>query len=170
MVITSNPADLSPILTINVFDSAKPSTSDLNTQDMTFGDADYGHATLNFSQTKRSNKLQKLSHFISDYNDRRANILPTGASSNGPLFSLISSMSNSRESNKDSRKRRNHRFQRARPTSSSVESPFGVTKVGKQPASTRGGAERMRRDDTNSEDTQERDKKDMEINTVRTAT
>lgn len=179
MVITSNPNNLSPVLTINVFEFPNPSASDLNMEDLTFGDMDYGNATLNFSKSKqpqprRSNKLQKMGNFISDYSDRRAHIQPTSHSNNLPLFSLISSISNSRESKKDSRKRRNHRSQRLRPSStssgvSSVEGAFGVTKVGKASASARGTMERMWRDDEENEnDTgQEGNARHVEIQTVR---
>jgi hypothetical protein len=180
MVITSNPNDLSPVLTINVLDSSHPGRSELNMQDLTFGGMDYGHTTFNLNKTKQpqprhSNKLQKMSNFISDYSDRRAHIQPTSPSNNLPLFSLISSISNNRESKNDSRKRQNHRFQRARPTSkssgvSSVEGAFGVTKVGKSPASAKGIMERMRRDEGDEGDAgQERDVWDAKIQTVRTA-
>jgi hypothetical protein len=180
MVITSNPNDLSPVLTINVLDSSHPGRSELNMQDLTFGGMDYGHTTFNLNKTKqpqprRSNKLQKMSNFISDYSDRRAHIQPTSPPNNLPLFSLISSISNNRESKNDSRKRRNHRFQRARPTSkssgvSSVEGAFGVTKVGKSPASAKGIMERMRRDEGDEGDAgQEKDVWDAKIQTVRTA-
>jgi hypothetical protein len=157
MVITSNPNNLSPVLTINVFDYSHAGASDLNMHNLSFSDMDYGHTTLNFSKTKqphrrRSNKLQKMSNFISDYSDRRAHIQPTRPNDNLPLFSLISSISNGPESKKDSRKRRNHRFQRGgHPTSrsssvNSVEDLFGVPKVGKPPASAKGIMKRMRRD------------------------
>jgi hypothetical protein len=179
MVITSNPNDLSPVLTINVLDSSHPVRSELNMQDLTFGGMDYGHTILNLNKTKpqpkRSNKLQKMSNFISDYSDRRAHIQPTSPSNNLPLFSLISSISNNRESKKDSHKRRNHRFQRARPTSkssgvSSAEGAFGVTKVGKSPTSARGIMERVRKDEGDEGDAgQERNVGDAEIQTVRIA-
>ncbi|KAN0092098.1 hypothetical protein V8E51_017945 [Hyaloscypha variabilis] len=174
MVITSNHKDLSPILTINVFEAPVPNMSEPNTQDSNFDDMDYGEMTLNFSKTKqarprRSNKLQKMSNFISDYSDRRAQIQPTSPSNNLPIFSLISSISNGRESKKDSRKRRHQRFQQARPTSrasgvSSPEIPFGVTKVGKPSASVRGIMEKMRRDDGDDEDA-EKHVRDAEIQT-----
>jgi hypothetical protein len=172
MVITSDPNNLSPLLTINIFDSSNRSTSDLNMQGLTFGDLDQGQTSLppyqtNQPQSRRPNKLQKMSNFISDYSDRRAHLQPTGPSNNAPLFSLISNIANSRESKKDSRKRRNNRFQRVRPSSrssgvSSVEGAFGVTKVGKTPV--RGMMERRRREDEDEDDTgQNRHDKDAEI-------
>jgi hypothetical protein len=78
MVITSTPDDLSPILTINVFELSNASTTDLNMQGLTFGEMDQGHTCSNFTessqpQSRRPNKLQKMSTFISEYGDRRAN-------------------------------------------------------------------------------------------------
>ncbi|KAE9366861.1 hypothetical protein N431DRAFT_471892 [Stipitochalara longipes BDJ] len=174
MVITSNPKDLSPILTINVFEASTPHMSDPNTQDSNFNDMDYGQMTLNFSKVKqprprRSNKLQKMSNFISDYSDRKAHTQPTSPPNDLPIYSLISSISNGRESKKDSRKRRHHRFQHERPSSrasgvGSAEIPFGVTKIGKPPASVRGIMERMRRDDGGDNDSgQEKYVRDAEI-------
>jgi hypothetical protein len=180
MVMVSNPNDLSPLLNINVFDASNTITSDPSMQGLNFGDMDQGQTQLTYDQAKqpqanqtrgrRSNKLQKMSNFISEYNDRR-HIQPTNPSNNTPLFSLISSISNSRESKKESRKRRTNRFQRARPSSrasgvGSIESAF-VTKVGKAPASTRGVLERMRRED--DDDTRQgTDDSDAEIQPVRT--
>jgi hypothetical protein len=181
MVITSNPDDLSPLLTINVFDASNNNTSDLSMQGLNFGDMDRGQTQHTYNQAKqpqanqtrgrRSNKLQKMSNFISDYSDRRHN-QPTNPANNTPLFSLISSISNSRESKKESRKRRTNRFQRARPSSrvsgvSSIESAF-VTKVGKAPASTRGILERMRREDGDDTGPETYDT-DSEIRPVRTS-
>jgi hypothetical protein len=180
MVIVSNPNDLSPLLKINVFDASNTITSDLSMQGLNSGDMDQGQTQLTYNQAKqphtnqtrgrRSNKLQKMSNFISEYSDRR-HIQPINPSNNTPLFSLISSISNSRESKKESRKRRTNRFQRARPSSrasgaGSVESAF-VTKVGKAPASTRGILERMRRED--DDDTKQGTyDSDSEIQPVRT--
>ena len=181
MVIVSNPDDLSPLLNINVFDASNTITSDLSMRGSNFSDMDQGQTQLTYDQAKqpqanqtrgrRSNKLQKMSNFISEYNDRR-HIQPTNPSNNNtPLFSLISSISNSRESKKESRKRRTNRFQRARPSSrasgvGSIESAF-VTKVGKAPASTRGVLERMRRED--DDDTKQGTyDSDSEIQPVRT--
>jgi hypothetical protein len=78
MVITSTPDELSPILTINVFESSNASTTDLNMQGLTFGEIDQGHTSSTFTasnqpQSRRPNKLQKMSTFISEYGDRRAN-------------------------------------------------------------------------------------------------
>ncbi len=180
MVIVSSPNDLSPLLSIDVFDASNTITSDLSMQGLNFDDMDQGQAQLiydrakqpqaNQTRGKRSNKLQKMSSFISEYNDRR-HVQPTSPSNNTPLFSLISSISNSREGRKESRKRRANRFQSARPSSrasrvGSIESAF-ATKVDKAPASTRGILERMRRED--DDDTkQETYDSGSEIQPVRT--
>jgi hypothetical protein len=173
MVITSNPDDPSLVVTINVFNTSNPSTSDLNMRGLNFGEMDRGQMSLptddegNQPPSRRSNRLQKMSTFISDYSDRKAHISPTSHASNLPLFSIISTISNSRESKRDSRKRRNNRFQRARPSSrssgvNSVEGRFGVTKTGKPHASAR----RMRDGEDNLG--QERHDEGVEIQPVRT--
>lgn len=171
MVITSNPYDLSPILTINVFNTSNSSTSDLNMQGLSFGDMALGQTLPPSNQidqppSRRSNRLQKMGTFISDYGDRKGHTSPTSPANNLPLFSIISNISNARESKKDSHRRRNNRFQRARPTSRSSgvssEGAFGVTKAGKLPALPR----RMRRDGEDDAD-QEGHVVDAELQPVR---
>jgi hypothetical protein len=76
MIITSSSDELSPVLTISIFDSSNPSTTDLNMQGLSFGEMDQGHASSTYTepnrpQSRRPNKLQKMSNFISDYGERR---------------------------------------------------------------------------------------------------
>jgi len=189
MVIITTANDLSQIINIDL-NTGFPSSNIANgVQGSTFNEMNnqsQSHAVYtqpDASPARPTNKLRKMSNFIADYGDRRANsqshinsFAPTfypqaTPTSTGPLFSLISNISNTREIKKESRRRRRRRGSNnnnsSRPNgvlASALEGAFRGGRVGKPSlaGAARGLMDRMGREDVN-DDGQARDAGDVAI-------